>query len=277
MSAWLFLLNVVLISRLPLLLRDKAIAGWNLLTVCAAQEAALLVLKPSVAIGALAASFAGIALVWLLLERRKRFEHGGRLVILFLYFIAIAACWAPLTPLFFRNEVWQLGSFLQRHFAVAGLEKHVDWTEVNILLFGFLLCIAEANLLVRCLIGQLHLDPQSQQHPAAAAAAPAAAEAAPAADPEAEYNRGRVIGVLERLIVFALILRGEYGALGFVIAAKSFARFKELNNRNFAEYFLVGTLASVTSAGAIAFLSQAWIKCHENQTIWDAIHALRWQ
>ena len=184
MSAGLFVLNVVLISRLPLLLRDKTITGWNLLTVCAVQEAALLILQPSVAIGALATSFAGVALVWLLLERTKRFEQGGRLVILFLYLIAIAACWAPLTPLFFRNEISQFGSFLQRHFVFAGVQEHADWTEVSILLFGFLLCIAEANLLVRCLIGQLHLDPESQPHRAVAAAPapPAAAPAAPAAD-----------------------------------------------------------------------------------------------
>jgi len=37
---------------------------------------------------------------------------------------------------------------------------------------------------------------------------------------------------------------GEYGAVGWIIAAKSLARFKALEEREFAEYFLIGTLAS---------------------------------
>jgi hypothetical protein len=32
--------------------------------------------------------------------------------------------------------------------------------------------------------------------------------------------------------------------VGWIIAAKSLARFKQLEDREFAEYFLVGTLAS---------------------------------
>jgi hypothetical protein len=40
----------------------------------------------------------------------------------------------------------------------------------------------------------------------------------------------------------------EYGAVGFVVAAKSLARFKALEDREFAEYFLIGTLASLLLA-----------------------------
>ncbi len=63
-----------------------------------------------------------------------------------------------------------------------------------------------------------------------------------------EYAMGRTIGVLERFVVFTLVLFGQWGALGFVIAAKSIARFKELENQSFADYYLMGTLASVFSA-----------------------------
>jgi len=63
-----------------------------------------------------------------------------------------------------------------------------------------------------------------------------------------EVARGRAIGVLERALVLTLVLLGQYGALGFVIAAKSLARFKNLEDREFAEYFLVGTLASLLLA-----------------------------
>jgi hypothetical protein len=69
-----------------------------------------------------------------------------------------------------------------------------------------------------------------------------------------DIARGRTIGVLERAITLTLLLLDQFGALGLVIAAKSIARFKALEDRDFAEYFLIGTLASVLLAllGGIA-------------------------
>jgi len=59
---------------------------------------------------------------------------------------------------------------------------------------------------------------------------------------------GRVIGFFERFIVLTFVLLDQYTALAFVLAAKSIARFRELEDRNFAEYYLVGTLASISFA-----------------------------
>ncbi len=64
----------------------------------------------------------------------------------------------------------------------------------------------------------------------------------------AELGRGRLIGVLERAIAVTLVLLGQYGALGLVVAAKALARFRGLEERDFAEYFLIGTLASLLVA-----------------------------
>ena len=66
--------------------------------------------------------------------------------------------------------------------------------------------------------------------------------------PADELARGRLIGILERAIVLTFVIRGEYGALGLVIAAKALARFRGLDDRDFAEYFLIGTLASLLHA-----------------------------
>ena len=63
-------------------------------------------------------------------------------------------------------------------------------------------------------------------------------------------NMGRTIGCLERYLIFTLVLIGEWGALGFVLAAKSIARFRELENQAFADYYLIGTLTSVVVAVA---------------------------
>ncbi len=59
---------------------------------------------------------------------------------------------------------------------------------------------------------------------------------------------GYLIGVLERIIMLTLGLSGQIGAIGFVLAAKSLARFKQLDNKDFAEKYLVGTLLSVVVA-----------------------------
>ncbi|MGH7558740.1 MAG: DUF3307 domain-containing protein [Gemmatimonadota bacterium] len=63
-----------------------------------------------------------------------------------------------------------------------------------------------------------------------------------------ERSRGRTIGILERLILLTLVIIGQWGALGFVIAAKSIARFKDLDKRDFSERYLIGTLTSVAVA-----------------------------
>ncbi len=62
------------------------------------------------------------------------------------------------------------------------------------------------------------------------------------------YAMGRTIGVLERTLLFIMVLFGQWGALGLVLAAKSIARAGEFRNRNFAEYYLIGTLASTLVA-----------------------------
>ncbi len=65
---------------------------------------------------------------------------------------------------------------------------------------------------------------------------------------------GRIIGKLERIIISALVLLNQFGAIGFVVAAKSIARFKQLEDKNFAEKYLVGTLISVSIAFIISFV-----------------------
>jgi len=71
---------------------------------------------------------------------------------------------------------------------------------------------------------------------------------------------GATIGILERLIVCVLVLAGQAAAIGFVIAAKTLARFRQLDDRHFAEYYLVGTLASVTLALATSIVAEAAIR-----------------
>lgn len=65
-----------------------------------------------------------------------------------------------------------------------------------------------------------------------------------------EYqNAGRLIGILERIIIVVMIILNQYAAIGLVFTAKSIARYDEITkNPSFAEYYLVGTLLSVIIA-----------------------------
>ena len=59
-----------------------------------------------------------------------------------------------------------------------------------------------------------------------------------------ELKAGNIIGKLERIIIAILLLNNQFGVIGFVLTAKSIARFKQMENRDFAEKYLIGTLAS---------------------------------
>ena len=67
-------------------------------------------------------------------------------------------------------------------------------------------------------------------------------------------DAGMRIGQLERFVVTTLTVLDQYSAIAFVFAAKSIARFKKIEEMpTFAEYYLAGTLASV-SLGILAGL-----------------------
>lgn len=56
---------------------------------------------------------------------------------------------------------------------------------------------------------------------------------------------GRVIGWLERIMLSVGIISGSLEIVAAVIALKTVARFKELDDQATAEYFLVGSLFSL--------------------------------
>lgn len=96
-------------------------------------------------------------------------------------------------------------------------------------------------------------------HTDAATAAPATrAEAAASVLPGPALKGGRLIGPLERLLVFALTLAAMYPLLAAILAAKGIVRFPEISRDsaagNRAEYFLIGSLVSWVLALAAALL-----------------------
>jgi len=95
-------------------------------------------------------------------------------------------------------------------------------------------------------------DPAPAPFPAAAGSS--GSVAAPLG---ASARVGSTIGILERILIVVFVLTGTDVAIGFVVGAKTLARFKLLDDRAFAEYYLLGTLASVAVAIISALVGRA--------------------
>ncbi len=68
-------------------------------------------------------------------------------------------------------------------------------------------------------------------------------------------SAGRWIGILERFIIFILVVFDQYAAIGLLTAAKSILRFGETKNMpQRTEYVLIGTLISVSTAICIGLI-----------------------
>ena len=75
-------------------------------------------------------------------------------------------------------------------------------------------------------------------------------------------HAGRMIGWLERTLLYGLVLAGAPNAAAVVIAAKSIARFPAFTEEKFAEYYLIGTLLSFLSAAGLGVAVRAALGLH---------------
>lgn len=201
--------------------------------------------------------FAGLAIA-LVAGALLAFSLNAGLVVLVVLVLAALAVPEYATPPAWRNAarlaglvvtalslmlLWRLDA------AVVGLYPSAPLADLPALLgkylamlVGGLLLAQEANYLIRALFRHFELEPQTAATPAAAAHLD-----------EKEYNAGRVIGILERwLIYIVLVTAQDYTVVTLVLAAKGFARFRQMDERPFAEYVLIGTLMSTLVTVVVA-------------------------
>ena len=74
-----------------------------------------------------------------------------------------------------------------------------------------------------------------------------------------EPRAGNIIGKLERLIIAVLVISNQLSGIGFVLTAKSIARFKQFEKNGFAEKYLVGTLTSALIAIIVSLALRQYI------------------
>lgn len=102
---------------------------------------------------------------------------------------------------------------------------------------GFIFCAKPSNILIKNIFNSLEI--------------PIPTIAGSEDENKDLPNAGKLIGLMERLLVLALILVGQYSAVGLIIAAKSILRFRD-NKKN--EYVLVGTMLSFGIATLLGIL-----------------------
>jgi hypothetical protein len=120
--------------------------------------------------------------------------------------------------------------------------NHIRLLQESILLVSviYVLVIFGGGYFIRAIIGPLWKDEVGQT----------------TKEHEEVINAGLYIGWLERFLVLTAVFLQSPATVGFILAAKSIARYPELKSVRFAEYFLIGTLLSVAIAigGAMVLL-----------------------
>lgn len=259
-NLFFFLVNVILISRLFLTFTDRPISKKILFTMSGIQLFGLLFIK-----------FSGLVIVFALIlvlinwssylrEKKPNKVIETRLISLFFSLLILGIFLAPWTGFSFNPYINCIVDSLSPYIIYLNNYENYEGTKMLILLFGILLVINEANLIVRFVFKHLgypsKTEPKEKSRELSNDASDRSSKVIQpdVVDPKG-YNAGRVIGILERVLIYFFVINSQFAAIGFVLAAKSFARFKDLDNRPFAEYVLIGTLLSTLLAMLAAGLT----------------------
>jgi hypothetical protein len=226
-----YLLNVVILSRLFYGFKDEPVQLKKIFIVIAFQFASLLILQLSFKTVLLAILLVALNVVFYFFERKIKALNPLRLISIFVVIIIFGIFSSFFIPDTINPNVISFINEFKNNSAIFLTLSRINWQKSNLIFCGGLFLLNEINFGIRYFFEIFGLRPQEDKK---------------------EYSTGRIIGMLERIMVYFFVLAGQYAAIGFIIAAKGFTRFKDLDKRNFAEYVLVGTLLSSFSAIIVA-------------------------
>lgn len=263
-------LLVLLLSRLALIQRERPLTRPQALGFAALQCSALLAAAPNPALLGLVMVIVLVNLGGAWLERRRPLRLVGyRLGVLLMILLAAGFAFAPTqgvatNPLLLAAGDWLGQNLLYVAPSTPAAASGSAGLQAVVVLMGALVVLNEVNLLIRGILQLIRVVPRTRGVGDAGSRPDADAGASPLILPPVrpgeapqqldveEYNAGRYIGLLERLLVYTFVLQGQHTAIAVVIAAKGFARFKDMDQRDFAEYVVIGTLLSVAGAVLVA-------------------------
>jgi hypothetical protein len=165
--AWLYTVNIVLLSRVLFVSRDSKVYGWEIFAAYLIQQLSLLVFESNRVVLMFSIFLAMLALIWWGFEnwasKKQRRATGQRLLLLPLYLIGAGIFSANRTSQAFRPQLYALRHAISPYLAPFA-PVTVDPVVAQIYLFGLLLCITEANLIVRFILQRLDLPPEKHRH-----------------------------------------------------------------------------------------------------------------
>ena len=121
-------------------------------------------------------------------------------------------------------------SFSYAHFEEINFIYNIE-LKTLVIITSFVLCAKPANIIIKHLFKAYNIQLNDSS-----------------INDNQEYslpNAGRLIGITERYLTLALVILGQYAAVGLIVAAKSILRYNATQTR---EYVLAGTLLSFSIA-----------------------------
>jgi hypothetical protein len=247
---YLYLAFVVLLTRALLSSRERPMSLGRLVLSVLLQLASLAAMEKTSAVALVAAAMAAVAVGAFVLEPRGASGNprdASRNLVRFaaavLLIVGLSFVGSPGRS-GVRFADWALGaahalagaSVLLGKVDARGLEAALT------ILSGALFVSIDINNLTRYVLLSLKVAP--------------AAAVGGQDKGETQLRRGKMIGIMERLLIFYFVLTSNLAAIGFVLAAKGFTRFRELDDRDFAEYVLIGTLLSAAGAVLVGIVTR---------------------
>jgi len=239
MNTVLFFLtfNLILLSRLKLTFQDGPVETGSLLKMAAIPLASLFFIEIGTVWYLLFAYLLIYPGVMHLLERNREKIYRNRMIMLLIHAVCLLILFFGLDGMMLNVD---LAGFIYR--ADGGVLESL--MGMQLVLFGILMVMNEANIALRYMMKTLNLAPIGEKMDSIS---------------DQQYNTGRVIGMLERIFILIFTMAGQFAAIGFILTAKGVVRYQEFKDRTFAEYVLIGTLLSALLAMGVAFFIRVFI------------------
>jgi len=112
-----------------------------------------------------------------------------------------------------------------------------DWYIIILILAGYLFVWEAGSIITRITLNNI-IYPQNEKIKII----------------ETSNKAGSLIGKLERTLILTLVLSKSYASISLIFAAKSVARFKNFEDKDFIDYYIIGTFVSVITAILIGLI-----------------------
>lgn len=243
-----YLINLVMISRLISCFKDEPIPLKKVLLLSVIQlTGTIFVFEFNIKLVFFLIALITVNITFYFIEKKNNDINMLRTLAFLVYFVVIDIFSSPSINPGFNKMCVEVLRYISQYSTFLVSLSSVDWWDFNVASMGFLVIINEVNFLIRMQFKIFQLVPTADNQKKAKVEI---------VIDEKEYNAGRFIGILERIIIYIFILNNNYAAVGLIVAAKGFTRFKELESRKRAEYVLIGTLMSTLSAIAAGIITK---------------------